>query len=437
MMTHEENAMLTGVSPGHPLHRPLSRFWFPVLRSERLADRHTHKVRLLGEDFVLARRGKEVFALDERCPHRQASLVLGRVEDGGLRCIYHGWLMDCDGTVKETPNESDAGGRPRLKVRAPAVREAGGLIWLSTCPSDAERTPFPDLPWMKLPEDNIVITDVKQKTNWVQSFEGSIDSSHTTTLHQDEIDGSEAAADQQGGQREGSRDPVRAAVGRSASAHPGARHRLWVHLRRAAQADQGSGQDDLRARHRVRIPVLCHVPVVVGAAAIVLIFVPIDDEQAHFYSIWYSMTEALDRKGRVAWSGLDPAKDLDADGYLKFCALPNWGQDRAAMVAGRSFSGFRGINVQDTIVQESMGPVVDRTKEHLGPADLAIVHFRRLMLAMARGEGAAAPDYAANMRYRGLIARDGLVPASQDWTKLYRDDEVNWQTSKSPRRAAG
>jgi hypothetical protein len=107
------------------------------------------------------------------------------------------------------------------------------------------------------------------------------------------------------------------------------------------------------------------------------------------------------------------------------------------MVAGRSFSGFRGINVQDTIVQESMGPLVDRTKEHLGPADLAIVHFRRLMLATARGESAAAtPEYAAAMHYKGLFARDGLVPIEQDWTKLYGEDEVNW--APAPRhRAAG
>jgi phthalate 4,5-dioxygenase len=436
MMTQEENAMLTGVSPGNPLHRPLSRFWFPVLRSERLADRYTHKVRLLGEDFVVARRGKELFALDERCPHRQASLVLGRVEDGGLRCIYHGWLMDCDGTVKETPNESDVGGRPRLKVRAPGVREVGGLIWLSTCPSEAERVAFPDLPWMRLPEDNVVITDVKQKTNWVQSLEGSIDSSHTTTLHQDEIGGSEEAETSKVVSEKGA--AIRFARP-SSDPHPRIQVRdtdfgfIYGALRKPIR--------DPDAMTYVRATAFAYPSYVTfplsSALSNLLIFVPIDNAHAHFYSIWYSKTEALDRKGRVAWSGLDPAKDLDDDGYLKLCTLPNWGQDRAAMVAGRSFSGFRGINVQDTIVQESMGPVVDRTKEHLGPADLAIVHFRQLMLAMARGEGAAAPDYAANMRYRGLIARDGLVPANQDWTKLYGEGEVNWQTPKPRRRAAG
>ena len=125
MITQEENRMLTGVVPGTPLHRPLSRFWYPVMRADELADRCTHKIRLLGEDFVIARRGNELFALEERCPHRLTSLTLARVEDGGLRCIYHGWLMGCDGTVKETPNERETGGRPEF-AHPRARRAAGG-----------------------------------------------------------------------------------------------------------------------------------------------------------------------------------------------------------------------------------------------------------------------------------------------------------------------
>ena len=104
---------------------------------------------------------------------------------------------------------------------------------------------------------------------------------------------------------------------------------------------------------------------------------------------------------------------------------------------GRSFSGMRGINVQDTVVQESMGPIVDRTREHLGPADLAIIHYRRLMLALARGEGRAAePGYAAGMTYKGLLARDGVVPIDADWTQLYAGDEVNWLNAASNGREA-
>jgi phthalate 4,5-dioxygenase oxygenase subunit len=432
-MTRDENDILTGVNPGSPLHAPLSRFWYPVLRSERLADRHTHKVRLLGENFVLARRGAEVFALDEYCPHRRASLVLGRVEDGGLRCIYHGWLMDCDGTVKETPNERDNGGRPRLRVRAPAVREAGGLIWLSTCREAGERTPFPNLAWLDLPADHVVITDCAQNTNWVQSLEGSIDSSHTTTLHQDEIGGSSAAQTSTVVSEKG--QAIRFARP-SQDAHPRIQVRdtdfgfIYGALRKPIK--------DPDSQVYVRATAFAYPSYVTfplsSTLRNVLIFVPVDDVHAHFYSIWYSLDEPLDRQGRVAWSGLDPDKDLDADGYLKIGALPNWGQDRAAMVAGRSFSGFRGINVQDTIVQESMGPVVDRSLEHLGPADIAIVHFRKLMLAMARGEGAGVAGFAAGLRYDGLLARDGLVPIEKDWTSLYDDVPVNWQ--EAPRQRA-
>ena len=161
------------------------------------------------------------------------------------------------------------------------------------------------------------------------------------------------------------------------------------------------------------------------------VVVPVDDQHAHFYSIWYSFDGPMDRAARIAWSGLDPDRDLDDEGYLRRCSLPGWSQNRAAMAAGTSFAGMMGINVQDTIVQESMGPIVDRTKEHLGPGDKAIIHFRRMMLAVARGESrAATADFARHMRYGALRARDGLLPAGADWTTLYSDEErAHWGTA--------
>src|SRR5262245_55498188 len=123
MMSPEQNRALTGVSPGAPLHEPLSRYWYPVAKSAEVGDRCTRKVRLLGEDFVIARRGDRLIAMYEGCPHRQCSLTLARVEDEGLRCIYHGWLIGDDGTVKETPNEPAMHGRPRVRVRTPLAHE--------------------------------------------------------------------------------------------------------------------------------------------------------------------------------------------------------------------------------------------------------------------------------------------------------------------------
>jgi hypothetical protein len=96
------------------------------------------------------------------------------------------------------------------------------------------------------------------------------------------------------------------------------------------------------------------------------------------------------------------------------------------MAAGRSFTGLRGVNLQDLVVQESMGPIVDRTKENLGAADLAIVHFRRLLLDTARGGPAADPQFAHGISYASLVARDGLVPIDQPWFSVYRPGEVRW-----------
>ncbi len=428
MMTHEENMMLTGVTAGTPLHLPLSRYWYPVARSSKLLDRCTRKVRLLGENFVVARRGNEVLAVDERCPHRQASLTLARVEDDGLRCIYHGWLIGCDGAVKETPNERMSGGRRNLRVRAPGVREAGGLIWLNICEDESERAPFPDWPWLGLPEDQVVITDVAQKTNWVQSLEGAIDSSHTTVLHQDHVKSAAATT----ASTVISKIGTEMRIGRpSVDLHPKMEVRdtdfgfIYGALRKS-MTDQ-----DMHYVRATAYGFPAYIAFgVAGEMRAQLVFVPVDDVHAHFYSIWYSMTEALDRETRIVWSGLDPDRDLDDDGYLRACALPNWGQDRAAMAAGESFAGMMGINVQDTIVQESMGPIVDRTREHLGPADKGIIHFRRMMLAVARGSNpAATADYARRMRYSGLRANDGLVPVDGDWTSVFSDDEkANWET---------
>jgi hypothetical protein len=97
--------------------------------------------------------------------------------------------------------------------------------------------------------------------------------------------------------------------------------------------------------------------------------------------------------------------------------------------AGKIIYRAQGVNLQDIVVQESMGTIVDRTKENLGLADLAIVHFRSLLLETADGKAAAQPDFAPNLSYQGLKARDGLLPITQDWTTLYPADSVQWQAT--------
>jgi len=427
MITAEQNKKLTGVSAGTPLHEPLSKFWYPVLHSAQLQDRCTRKIRLLGEDFVIARNGDTLLALEEKCPHRQCSLTLARVEDKGLRCIYHGWLMSPLGKVLEAPNEREQGGRQRIQMRTAQLREAGGLIWINICADEAQRAPFPDLPWFHLPAEQVVVVDAMCHSNWVQSLEGAIDSSHSSHLHSDEIVSKKAG-------------DVSTAVGAgmqlqftrpSTDKHPRIQVRdtdfgfiygalriptvdpdKWVYIRASAFA----------------FPSYVTFPSA-DTLGDLQVFVPVDEDHTHFFYIRFSTRDPLNQLNLPAWSGLEPGKDVDENGFLRAAALPLWGQDRQAMAQGKSFTGLKGVNLQDIVVQESMGRIVDRTKENLGPADLAIVHFRRLLLETAAGKAAAQPDFAPNLSYQGLKARDGLLPIAQDWTTLYPADSVQWQAT--------
>ena len=136
------------------------------------------RVRLAGEDFIAFRDTKgRIGFLDEYCRHRSASLALGRVEDCGIRCIYHGWKFAYDGTVLETPNVEDPNFKTRFKARAFPAREAGGFIWVYLGPKEKE-PPFPHYSWFDLPSSNVVTTVHSGECNFVQIMEGLVDSSH-------------------------------------------------------------------------------------------------------------------------------------------------------------------------------------------------------------------------------------------------------------------
>ena len=141
MLTREDNTLICRVGPGTPMGAVMRRYWHPVCTSAQLPapDCAPLRVRLLGEDFVAFRdTGGRVGVLDELCMHRGASLALGRVEEGGLRCLYHGWKFSVDGALLETPNHNDPKYRERMKAPAYPVREAGGLVWAYLGPKDRE-----------------------------------------------------------------------------------------------------------------------------------------------------------------------------------------------------------------------------------------------------------------------------------------------------------
>src|SRR5205807_7732499 len=174
MLTREENELLCRVGPGTPMGQTLRRYWLPACLSEELPQPAGDpiRLRLLGEDFVAFRDAEgQVGVLDEACPHRGASLVLGRVEDCGLRCLYHGWKFGVDGTIQETPTEpAESSFKQRVQAPAYPVREAGDLVWVYLGPPEL-KPPFPDYPWFHVPAEYRSPTKAVYDCNYMQILE--------------------------------------------------------------------------------------------------------------------------------------------------------------------------------------------------------------------------------------------------------------------------
>src|ERR1700682_2998521 len=141
MLTREENELLCRVAGEASMGQIMRRHWIPACMSEEVAEADSAPVRsrLLGEDLVVFRDSDgRLGVLDEYCPHRRASLALGRNEECGLRCLYHGWKMDVEGNVIDMTSEPpDSRLREKIKHKAYPVREAGGFVWTYMGPADA------------------------------------------------------------------------------------------------------------------------------------------------------------------------------------------------------------------------------------------------------------------------------------------------------------
>jgi phenylpropionate dioxygenase-like ring-hydroxylating dioxygenase large terminal subunit len=117
----------------------MRRYWHPIATSAELPEADGDPIvrKLLGERFVLFRdTAGQVGAIDELCLHRGASMVLGRVEEGGIRCAYHGWKFSVDDSLLDTPNHDHVRVSQRLKANMYPVREPSGLTWTYIGPTE-------------------------------------------------------------------------------------------------------------------------------------------------------------------------------------------------------------------------------------------------------------------------------------------------------------
>ena len=185
MLSKEQNEILTRVGKGTPMGRMMRRYWHPIATSAELPEPDSDPIvrKLLGEKFVLFRdTAGQVAVMAEQCLHRGASMALARVEEGGIRCIYHGWKFSVDGTLMDTPNHADPRVRQRLRATVYPVRERSGLIWTYIGPREKE-PPFRHFAFDDVPPTHRTIIRVNVAANYLQMWEGGTDTSHVSILH--------------------------------------------------------------------------------------------------------------------------------------------------------------------------------------------------------------------------------------------------------------
>ncbi|NIO08666.1 MAG: Rieske 2Fe-2S domain-containing protein [Deltaproteobacteria bacterium] len=185
MISREENEMLTRVGPGTPAGELLRRYWHPVAIAQELTEENPTKfVRILCENLVLFRDKKgRVGLIEDRCAHRGASLVYGRVEERGIACAYHGWLYDTEGNCLETPPEpAESNFRLTVKPKAYPVQKHVGLYWAYLGPAPAPVIPKYDV-WARKDGTHWLRVLPRLDCNWFQAMENSVDTSHLHVLH--------------------------------------------------------------------------------------------------------------------------------------------------------------------------------------------------------------------------------------------------------------
>jgi phthalate 4,5-dioxygenase oxygenase subunit len=411
MLKVEDNELLTRVGPKTRMGEMLREYWMPACRSESLvADGAPQRVRLVGENFVAFRATDGgVGFLYEACPHRGASLALGRNEDNGLRCIFHGWKMDVCGKVVDVPAEPaetrDAFAA-RLKVGHFPTHEAGGMVWVYL---GKQATPpvFPDFEFNNLPASHVCARRGLVHYNWLQGLEAHIDASHVGILHSGFLNAKSPVA-------------INARDLKLAATHKAPRTEMHVTnygLREGALRDLGDGNTYARIREVV-LPFFTFIPHAIEEPCSGRATVPVDDEwDAEWYILYDTQKPLTEKAIELLFEGTSG----DPDNFASNLGGPEnlWHQDRASMAT--HFSGFpRSVPFEDFIIQESMGALVDRSGEQLGRADVILVQVRRMLLDAVRDfqAGKPAPWNLTREEYQSIRAIATTYPTKDAWTDI-------------------
>lgn len=373
MFSREDNELITRVGPGTPLGNLFRRYWVPALLSEELPepDCPPVRVRLLGEELVAFRDSKgRVGLLDEYCAHRRVSLFFGRNEECGLRCVYHGWKYDIEGTVLETPSEPP-GSDLKQKVRQTAYpcKEAAGIVF--TYMGAKEKMPLlPNYDWLTVPSTHVKALKYRLECNYLQCLEGDCDPGHLTFLHR----GNPGISS--------SYDVVPLAYNIE---------QTRFGLKNTVTKRLPSGKEFIRITNFV-LPFIACVEIGYPDGYQVIYQTAADDHHTNRYNLRFRKTEPVSQEEMRKLR-----EEIRPDYLLLQNKHNNYLLDREKQQKV-NFTGLDGFVTQDACMTESMGPIIDRTKERLGVVDSYIVAMRIYLLKTVRAfqNGVEPPGLVQN-----------------------------------------
>jgi phthalate 4,5-dioxygenase len=405
MLKAEINELLTRTGPGTPTGELFRQYWLPALLAEELPenDGPPVRVKMLSERLIAFRNSEGEYGLiDEFCAHRGVSLWFGNVQECGIRCAYHGWKYGTDGQCLEVPSEPENSNfASKVHLTSYPLVKVGDILWTHMGAPEA-RPPLPEFEFVRVPPEQTFTSKRWQESNWLQALEGGIDSSHVSWLHAGGLKNDPLFKGAKGNQY--NLNDLRPFF-EVAEVDGG----LFIGARR--NAEDGAYYWRIvppRGDH----PVHGHF------------WVPIDDENTFVYTFDYHPTRALTEAEAQAMKDghgvhsrnipgtYRPMENKDVD-YLI---------DRQAQRRGETFSGVRGIAQQDASLQESMGPIVDRTKERLVSSDTGIIKARqklRKAVEALRDHGVTPPGVdSAHHRVRSaaivLPQAESFIDASRE-----------------------
>jgi phthalate 4,5-dioxygenase len=434
MSKQKDSEDLLRVGAGTVMGETMRQYWIPALMSSELErDGAPMRLMLLGEKLIAFRDSSgRVGVMDHRCPHRCASLFLGRNEENGIRCVYHGWKYDAAGNCVDMPNAPPHQDfKDKVRAKAYKVAERNGLVWVYMG-ARKEAPPLPAIEAALMPEAELQISFVQRECNWLQALEGDIDTSHFGFLHTGNVQPDDVAPD----------NLLRWSVTNRAPEYHVTDTGYGTMY--CAYRPAEKGQTYWRFANFL-FPFWTQTPQGPFDRVNTRAWVPMDDAHTMFVSLsWRGSPPSMVplNNGRMvpgARLGFDYLPNT-TDWYGRWRLTQNpsndWMIDRAAQKSGEIFTGIGSIHGQDQAVTESMGPITDHAFENLGPSDIMIARTRRRLLRAARAlgkDGTVPPGVDEPNIYTQVRSGDFVTDAKIAWRDAY---EMQMRATVRPLRQA-